>query len=347
MLVSDYDFTLPPGLIAQKPAPDRDGSRLLVLDKTTGRAIHRAFSDIPEYLVPGDVLVINDTKVFPASLKGVKTATGGKVEALLLKDLGEGRYLALMKGRLPPGTEVVFGGRLAARVGEDLGDGKKTLVFDGLDGLEAALNEVGKMPLPPYIGEEGRDYKADRERYQTVYASKTGAVAAPTAGLHFTMGLLQGIRDMGVHVAPVTLHVGIGTFLPVRVDEVEEHVMEEEGYEVSEMTAAIVNSARADGRRVIAVGTTSARTLESASEGSGTIKAGFGSTRLFIYPGYRFKTTDCLVTNFHLPKSTLLMLVCALAGRETMLAAYKEAIDSGYRFYSYGDAMFIHQGKGA
>ena len=341
MLVDLFDYVLPPELIAQTPTAERDASRLMVLDRKTGRLTHTVFSELTSYLAPGDVLVINDTRVYPARLTGVKKETGGAVEALILKELGGSRCLALVKGRMSPGTRLLFAGGLEAAVVEDLGGGKKVLEFAEGVRLGEALDEVGAMPLPPYIGGKERDAKDDRERYQTVYARSRGAVAAPTAGLHFTERLMARIMEMGVRVAPVTLHVGIGTFMPVRVDEVEHHRMEEEEYYVPEDTAEAVNTAKAEGRRVVAVGTTSARALESATGESGRLAPGRSSTALFIYPGYRFRSVDALVTNFHLPKSTLLMLVCALAGRDATLAAYAEAVRRGYRFYSYGDAMFI------
>jgi len=342
MLVSDFDYALPPELIAQSPMPDRDSSRMMALDKTTGRITHGRFTDLPGYLRPGDVLVINDTRVFPARLTGVKMPTGGRIEALLLKDMGENRYAALVKGKASVGTELLFGDRLAARVVEDMGGGKKLIGFMLDEDLESAIEALGRMPLPLYIDQEKRDESEDRERYQTVYAKKRGAVAAPTAGLHFTTGTLDSIKAVGVQVVAVTLHVGISTFMPVREEVVENHLMQEEEYEVGSKTAETVNLAKAEGRRVVAVGTTSARALESASDETGRLSAGSSSTGLYIYPGYRFKVVDGLVTNFHLPKSTLLMLVCSLAGRDNVLAAYREAVASGYRFYSYGDCMFIY-----
>ncbi|HLB25645.1 MAG TPA: tRNA preQ1(34) S-adenosylmethionine ribosyltransferase-isomerase QueA [Nitrospirota bacterium] len=338
MHISEFDYGLPEGLIAQGPAPERDSSRLMALDRETGKTRHGVFSDLPRYLTPGDVLVINDTRVIPARLVGAKP-TGGRVEALLLKEKGGGAYEALVRGRVSKGGPVNLAG-LEAEIGEDLGGGKRIIKFKQAAGLREAVEAAGVMPLPPYIDQAARSDQEDRERYQTVYASKAGAVAAPTAGLHFTDSLLGRIRGMGVRVMPVTLHVGPGTFLPVREEVVERHVMEEEEYEVPVETAEAVDAALAEGRRVIAVGTTSARTLESAWDG-GRIKPGPGGTRLFIYPGYSFKAVGALLTNFHLPKSTLIMLVCAFAGREKTLAAYAEAVDKKYRFYSYGDAMFI------
>jgi len=344
VLVSDFDYPLDPELIAQRPAGRRDASRLLVLNRGGsggggGGLTHTRFSALPGLLAPGDVLVVNDTKVFPARLAGVKAASGGRVEALLTKDMGGGRYAALMKGAPPVGAPVVFGGRLRARVSSDMGGGMKLLAFEQAEGLEDLVDELGTTPLPPYIRRPGR--AEDRRRYQTVYARKRGAVAAPTAGLHFTRGLRERIRGAGVGVVALTLHVGTGTFLPVRVDTVERHVMHEEDYEISGQAAETINRAKAAGGRVVAVGTTSARALESASGADGVVRPGASSTSLFIYPGYRFRVVDALITNFHLPRSTLLMLVCALAGREAILSAYREAARMGYRFYSYGDAMFI------
>jgi S-adenosylmethionine:tRNA ribosyltransferase-isomerase len=339
MLVDEFDFDLPPGLIAQKPAARRDASRLMVLDRKTGSITHRVFADLPEYLSGGDVLVINDTKVVPARVEGVKP-TGGRVEALILEDLGLGSYLAIVKGGLKAGAHVTVGGMYDAVVEKDLGGGRKVLCFKDPDGFRQAMDEIGRMPLPPYIDPKGRDEAHDRERYQTVYARTPGAVAAPTAGLHFTPSLIGSITGRGVCVAAVTLHVGPGTFMPVREDVVERHVMEEEEYEVPGETADIVTAAIRDGRRVVAVGTTSTRTLESACQ-DGVLKPGKSRTGIFIYPGYNFKAVGALITNFHLPKSTLLMLVCAFAGREKIMAAYGAAVQHGYRFYSYGDAMLI------
>jgi len=343
MRLDDFDYELPPELIAQSPAEVRDASRLMALDRRTGEIRHGVFRDLAGYLRPGDVLVVNDTRVYPARLKGRKAATGGKVEALLTKDLGGGRYLALVKGGPKPGTSIDFDGGLIALVepgGEDDG-GRRILSFASGTSIDDRLEEVGSMPLPPYITASGRDEVRDRERYQTVYANKRGAVAAPTAGLHFTPELLGRLDEEGVRTVSVTLHVGPGTFMPVRVERVEEHVMEEEEYEVSREAAEAVNEVRRAGGRVVAVGTTSLRTLESAAGDDGEINPGGGSTRLFVYPGYRFRAVDALITNFHLPRSTLLMLVAAFAGRETVIKAYKEAVAERYRFYSYGDAMLI------
>jgi S-adenosylmethionine:tRNA ribosyltransferase-isomerase len=341
MLIDEFDFTLPDELIAQVPSRERDSSRLMVLNRASGLIEHRAFCDLPGYLRPGDVLVINNTKVYPARINGVKSGTGGSVEALLVKDKGGGSFEALVKGRVKEGLGITFDGGLTATVGEDLGGGRRIIIFACKDGLDAAIDAVGRMPLPPYISKDARGEDFDRERYQTVYASERGAVAAPTAGLHFTGGLLDSIRESGVLVAPITLHVGIGTFMPVRESVVERHVMHEEQYSISPSSADLINSARRNGGRVFAVGTTSARAIESASSSDGEVQACGGETGIFIYPGYKFKAVDALVTNFHLPKSTLLMLVCALAGKDRVLAAYAEAIRKRYRFYSYGDAMLV------
>jgi len=345
MRLSDFDYDLPPELIAQSPAGVRDASRLMTLDRRTGDITHGVFRDLAGYLRPGDVLVVNDTRVYPARLRGRKSATGGAVEALLTKDLGGGRYRALVKGGPRPGTTIDFDGGLRAEVeaaGEDEGGGgARILSFESGAPIDERLDEVGSMPLPPYIAASGRDEVRDRERYQTVYAKKRGAVAAPTAGLHFTPELLRRLEEGGVSTVPVTLHVGPGTFMPVRADMVEDHVMEEEEYEVTAEAAEAINEARRSGGRVVAVGTTSLRTLESAAGEDGEVRPGNGSTGLFIYPGYRFRAVDALITNFHLPRSTLLMLVSAFAGRERVLGAYREAVAGGYRFYSYGDAMLI------
>jgi len=345
MRLEDFDYDLPPELIAQSPEEIRDASRLMALDRATGDIRHGVFRDLDGRLRAGDVLVVNDTRVYPARLKGRKAATGGKVEALLTRDLGGGRYLALVKGGPRPGTSIDFDGGLSAVVepvgaGEDDG-GRRILSFASGKSIDDRLDEVGSMPLPPYISAPGRDEVRDRERYQTVYAKKRGAVAAPTAGLHFTPELIRRLEEAGVRTVAVTLHVGPGTFMPVRADRVEDHVMEEEEYEVSGEAAEAVNGARRAGGRVVAVGTTSLRTLESAAGEDGLISPGGGKTGLFIYPGYRFRAVDALITNFHLPRSTLIMLVAAFAGREPVLKAYREAVAERYRFYSYGDAMFI------
>ncbi len=342
MKVSDFDYELPKELIAKFPVEPRDSSRLMVLHRNTGEIEHRVFRDIVEYLKPGDVLVINDTKVIPARLFG-KLETGGKVELLLVRQPGLGIWEVMAKParKLKEGKRIYFDEELEAIVKGYGGEGRRIVEFilkSNKDFMEK-LEEIGHIPLPPYI--EREEKPEDREKYQTVFARKEGAVAAPTAGLHFTEELLQKLKDKGIIIKNITLHVGPGTFKPVKVENVEEHQMDYETYHVPEDTAAEINRAKEEGRRVIAVGTTVTRTLESAAEKDGKVKPGEGSTNLFIYPGYRFKVIDALITNFHLPRSTLLMLVSAFAGRERILNAYREAVKKGYRFYSYGDAMFI------
>jgi len=342
MKVSDFDYELPKELIAKFPVEPRDSSRLMVLHRNTGEIEHRIFRDIVEYLKPGDVLVINDTKVIPARLFG-KLETGGKVELLLVRQPGLGIWEVMAKParKLKEGKRIYFDEELEAIVKGYGGEGRRIVEFilkSNKDFMEK-LEEIGHIPLPPYI--EREEKPEDREKYQTVFARKEGAVAAPTAGLHFTEELLQKLKDKGIIIKNITLHVGPGTFKPVKVENVEEHQMDYETYHVPEDTAAEINRAKEEGRRVIAVGTTVTRTLESAAEKDGKVKSGEGSTNLFIYPGYRFKVIDALITNFHLPRSTLLMLVSAFAGRERILNAYREAVKKGYRFYSYGDAMFI------
>ena len=321
---SDFNFDLPQELIAQTPLSRRDASRLLTLDKVTGQVGHHHFYELPEFLRPGDCLVLNDSRVLPARLIGHRP-TGGACEVLLLTDKGEGLWECLVRpGRkLRAGAQVIFGdGELTATVEQELADGKERL---------------GKMPLPPYITEELRD----QERYQTVYSKVVGSAAAPTAGLHFTPELLEHIREMGVKVCYVTLHVGLGTFRPVKEENILDHEMHSEFCMISQETADIINATRQGGGRVICVGTTSCRTVESFAAEDGTMSPRSGWTNIFIYPGYRFKVMDALVTNFHLPESTLIMLVSALAGREHVLAAYEEAVKERYRFFSFGDAMFI------
>ncbi|MHB8731688.1 MAG: tRNA preQ1(34) S-adenosylmethionine ribosyltransferase-isomerase QueA [bacterium] len=336
--LSDFDYELRRDLIAQAPARPRDSSRLLVLRRDTGAVAHRIFRDLPEYLRPGDVLVLNDTKVLPVRLRG-RRATGGEVEVLLLKP-SDGRWEALVRPgrRLRPGTRLSFGGgAIEVTIGEPTEQGTRFVTLHHTGDLRAALERAGEMPVPPYI-ERPLDDPAD---YQTVYADREGAVAAPTAGLHFTPALLDAVRSRGARVAFVTLHVGLGTFRGVEVEDVTRHRMDAENYELNAEAAAVINGARAAGGRVVVVGTTVVRTLESIASDEGTVAAGRGSTELFITPGFRFRATDALVTNFHLPRTTLLMLVSAFAGRERILAAYAEAIRLGYRFYSFGDAMLI------
>ena len=338
MKLSDFMYDLPEARIAQTPVEPRDHSRLMVLHRDTHAIEHRHFFDIVEYLNPGDVLVINETKVIPARLYGTRP-TGGAVEVLLLKQLGPKRWETLVRPgkKLKPGAEVIFGdGRLTCRVLESTDVGGRIVEFACEGSFEAALDALGEMPLPPYIHEK----LADRDRYQTVYAKQEGSAAAPTAGLHFTPELLERIRAKGVEIVPVLLHVGLGTFRPVKVENIEEHEMHSEYFEVTEEAARRVNAARERGSRVVAVGTTSVRTLESAAE-NGRLVAQRGDTSIFIKPGYRFQLVDALITNFHLPGSTLIMLVSALYDREHILEAYKMAVDMEYRFFSFGDAMLI------
>ncbi len=340
MNVKDFHFDLPQELIAQDPLEDRSASRLLVLDKESGEITHRHFRDITEYLKPGDCLVINDTKVIPARLFGIKEGTGAKIEVLLLKRRENDIWETLVKPgkKARPGTRLEFGdGLLKAEVigVEDEGNRLIQFHYDGI--FEEILDQLGQMPLPPYITHQLKD----KNRYQTVYAKHDGSAAAPTAGLHFTKELLAQIEDMGVTIAHVTLHVGLGTFRPVKVENVLDHHMHSEFYVVEEEEAEKINKAKAAGGRVICVGTTSCRTLESATGEDGILKAGSGWTDIFIYPGYQFKILDALITNFHLPESTLVMLVSALAGREHVLNAYQKAIEEKYRFFSFGDAMLI------
>lgn len=342
MNVDLYDFELPEELIAQTPLAERSASRLLTLNKQTGEIRHHTFSDILDYLRPGDTLVLNDTRVIPARLFGVKQDTGAKAEVLLLKSLGEDRWEALVKPgkKLKAGAVIVFGEELRAVVEAEGEMGGRVLRFVYAGIFNEILDRLGQMPLPPYIKEK----LDDRERYQTVYSKHEGSAAAPTAGLHFTEELLEQVRAKGVTTAFVTLHVGLGTFRPMSVERVEDHVMHEEYYVLPQETADILNETKARGGRVVAVGTTSARTLETVARqcGDGPIVKSSGWTGIFIYPGYRFGLVDALLTNFHLPKSTLVMLVSALAGRERILSAYREAIDLKYRFFSFGDAMFIY-----
>ena len=336
----DFSFDLPQELIAQDPLKDRAGSRLLVLDKETGETSHHVFREIKDYLHPGDCLVINDTKVIPARLIGSKIGTDAKIEILLLKRKEDNVWETLVKPgkKAKPGARISFGeGLLIGEVIDVVEEGNRLVRFtyDGI--FEEILDQLGQMPLPPYITHQ----LEDKNRYQTVYAKHSGSAAAPTAGLHFTPELLQEIEGEGVDIASVTLHVGLGTFRPVKVDNILEHHMHSEFYQIEESEAEKINRAKEKGGRVICVGTTSCRTIESAADKNGHLRAGSGWTDIFIYPGYKFKLLDCLITNFHLPESTLLMLVSALAGREHVLAAYEEAVRERYRFFSFGDAMFI------
>ena len=337
---SDFYFELPEELIAQDPLEDRSSSRLLVLDKVTGKTKHHVFKEILEYLRPGDCLVLNNTKVLPARLYGVKEDTGAALEVLLLKRKENDVWETLVKPgkKARPGTRLLFGdGCLRAEVLEVVEEGNRLIRFSYEGIFEEILDRLGEMPLPPYITHKLQD----KNRYQTVYAKYEGSAAAPTAGLHFTDQLLSQIADKGVETAYVTLHVGLGTFRPVKVDNLLEHHMHSEYYEVTQEAADKINRVKVAGGRIICVGTTSCRTVESAADEKGMVQAGCGNTEIFIYPGYQFKVLDCLITNFHLPESTLVMLVSALAGRENVLAAYQEAIRERYRFFSFGDAMFI------
>ena len=340
MKTSDFYYELPKELIAQDPLEDRSSSRLMHLDRNTGAVEHRHFRDIREYLKPGDCLVINDTKVIPARLYGRKEGTDALIEILLLKRKENDVWETLVKPgkKCRPGAEISFGeGILKGKIIEVVEEGNRLIQFEYEGIFEEILDRLGEMPLPPYITHKLKD----KNRYQTVYAKHEGSAAAPTAGLHFTEELLEEIQSMGVRIAHVTLHVGLGTFRPVKVEEVTEHHMHSEFYVVEEEQAALINQTRKQGGRVIAVGTTSCRTLESAASEDGTLKAGSGWTDIFIYPGYRFKILDGLITNFHLPESTLIMLVSAFAGKEHVLAAYEEAVREKYRFFSFGDDMLI------
>ena len=340
MKVTDYYFDLPQEQIAQDPLEDRSSSRLLVLDKETGEYSHHVFREITEFLKPGDCLVLNNTKVIPARLFGEKEGTQAKIEILLLKRRENDVWETLVKPgkKAKVGTKIIFGGGLlVGEVIDIVEEGNRLIQFTYEGIFEEILDQLGQMPLPPYITHQLKD----KNRYQTVYAKYDGSAAAPTAGLHFTPELLQQVKDMGVDIAEVTLHVGLGTFRPVKVDNILEHHMHSEFYMVTQEVADKINNAKKNGHRVICVGTTSCRTIESAADENGMLKESSGWTEIFIYPGYQFKVLDCLITNFHLPESTLLMLVSALAGREHVLAAYEEAVKEGYRFFSFGDAMFI------
>ena len=339
MNTKDFYYDLPEELIAQHPAEPRDSSRLMVYHRDTKNVEHRIFRDITEYLHPGDALVINETKVIPARLFGKKEGTDREVEFLLLNKLTQDTWQILMRPgkKLRIGDRVYFGEKLTGEVLEKQADGVTIakFYFNGI--FETILDEYDNMPLPPYIYEK----LEDKTRYQTVYAKEQGSAAAPTAGLHFTPELLEKIRAMGVKIVPILLHVGLGTFRPVKVEDVEKHTMHSEYYSVSPEAAGIINETRTNGGRVFAVGTTSVRTLESASRDDGTLEAKSGNTNIFIYPGYRFKCVDCLITNFHLPESTLIMLVSALIGREETLGLYKLAVGEKYRVFSFGDAMLV------
>ena len=340
MRKEDFNFELPEELIAQDPLEDRSSSRLLLLDKNTGEVKHQVFRNVLEYLEEGDCLVINDTKVLPARLIGSRVGTDAKIEVLLLKRMENDTWETLVKPgkKAKVGTRISFGdGLLVGEVVEVVEEGNRLIRFEYKGIFEEILDQLGQMPLPPYITHQLQD----KNRYQTVYAKHTGSAAAPTAGLHFTPELLKQIEEKGISIARVTLHVGLGTFRPVKVENILEHHMHSEFYQIDEEAAEKINSAKERGKRVICVGTTSCRTIESAADENGRLKATSGWTDIFIYPGYQFKILDNLITNFHLPESTLVMLVSALAGREHVLAAYQQAIDERYRFFSFGDAMMI------
>ena len=340
MKVSDFDFYLPEELIAQCPLKERDSSRFMVVDRKTGEIEHKVFHDVIDYLEKGDTLVLNNTRVMPARLIGEKEETGGKIEFLLLKRIEGDKWECLAKPgkKAKVGAMFTFGeGKLKAVVREIGLEGNRVIefIYNGI--FEEILDELGQMPLPPYIHEK----LDDRERYQTVYSKEKGSAAAPTAGLHFTEDLLEKIREKGVNIAFVTLHVGLGTFRPVKVESIDEHIMHSEYYELDEENAKIINDTKKRGNRVIAVGTTSTRTLETIGNENGEVRAQSGWTNIFIFPGYKFNIVDALITNFHLPESTLIMLVSALAGKENIMNAYKKAVEEKYRFFSFGDSMFI------
>jgi S-adenosylmethionine:tRNA ribosyltransferase-isomerase len=344
MHISAFDYHLPSELIAQQPAHRRDQSRMLILDRATGVYTDSLFANLPNQLEPGSVVVLNNTRVFPARLIGHRQGHHGRIEVLLLREIEPGLWEALVKpGRvMREGTELVFGqGALRARVTRRLEEGRRLIQFDGdPDTLNQIIDHIGQAPLPPYI-QRTQPVESDQERYQTIYAKQRGAIAAPTAGLHFTQDVFKKLGERNIGVIELTHHVGYGTFQPVRVEEIEQHHIEAEQYMIPEETAERINQARRERRPIVAVGTTSVRALESAADAEGFIRPGRAWTELFIYPGYRFRAVDQLLTNFHLPQSTLLMLVCAFAGREPVLRAYQHAVEKRYRFYSYGDCMLI------
>jgi S-adenosylmethionine:tRNA ribosyltransferase-isomerase len=342
MKVSDFDFYLPEELIAQHPLEKRDASRLMVLDKKTGNIEHRSFHDVMEYLNEGDTLVLNNTRVMPARLIGEKEETGGKIEFLLLKRLGEDKWECLAKPgkRAKIGQSFTFGeGKLKCKVVDIVEEGNRIIEFSYEGIFEQVLDELGEMPLPPYITEK----LDDKERYQTVYSKEKGSAAAPTAGLHFTNNLLEEIKSKGINIAYLTLHVGLGTFRPVKVEDINEHIMHSEYYHLDKENADLINETKKRGNKVIAVGTTSTRTLETIGDENGFVREQSGWTDIFIYPGYKYKVIDELITNFHLPESTLIMLVSALAGKENVMNAYNTAVKEKYRFFSFGDSMLIKE----
>lgn len=336
----DFDYDLPDELIAQVAAEPRDSARMLVLNRSTGALEHRRFSDLQDYLLPGDCVVINDTKVMPSRIRGERVPSGGQVEALLLRELAEGRWETLMKPgkRLKEGARLLFG-PLQATVAAVLPDGRRVVDFDG--DIRAAMHEIGTLPLPPYISNPDEENPAAQSRYQTVYADREASAAAPTAGLHFTPEMMELLRDKGVGFARVTLEIGWETFRPVRAEYISDHQVHTETYSVTAEAADLINTSRSSGGRIIAVGTTATRVLETMADTQGIVRPGSGETSLFITPGYRFKAVDAMITNFHLPRTSLLMLISAFAGRERVLSAYAEAIKEQYRFYSFGDASLI------
>lgn len=338
MLLSDYHYNLPDGLIAQHPHEPRDHSRLMVLNRTTGEVSHQHFYNVPDYLEPGDTLVFNNTRVIPARLIGTRADTGGKVEVFLLNRLNHNEWETLVKPgkRARPGTTISFGEELSCEILDSTEFGGRVVRFTFQGAFEAILDRLGETPLPPYI----RERLEDGERYQTVYSCESGSAAAPTAGLHFTEEMLENLKQRGINLAFITLHIGLGTFRPVSVADITQHVMHREYYSISPEAAQIINQTKEKGHRVVAVGTTSVRTLETVGT-DGRIEAGAGWTNIFMYPGFEFKVIDAMVTNFHLPESTLLMLISAFAGRENVLAAYEIAVNEDYRFFSFGDAMLI------
>ena len=344
MDISEFDYELPGELIAQHPLERRDASRMLVLDRVRTSWIDSDFSAIPQLLRPNDVLVVNNTRVFPARLIGQRDPSGGRVEVLLVRELEPLRWEALVRPgeRLRPGARIRFGdAKLLAEVVALVGGGLRVLQFECADSFTAVLDQLGETPLPPYIKRSDGSTREDRERYQTIFASSWGAIAAPTAGLHFTQGALDELRERQIKIAEITLHVGYGTFEPVRAADINEHRVAPEDFEISPAAAKTINEARSNGRRIVAVGTTTTRALESAVNAKGQIGAGKGRAAVTIIPGYAFRITDALITNFHLPQSSLLLLVCAFGGRELVLCAYRHAVQSRYRFYSYGDCMLI------
>jgi S-adenosylmethionine:tRNA ribosyltransferase-isomerase len=344
MQIEDFDYRLPEELIAQHPAARRDAARMLILNRAEQSWRDSQFAELPSFVRAGDVVVLNNTRVFPARLKGMREPSGGRVELFLIHEREAGLWetLARPARRLQTGARIHFGaGRLRAEVVAALEDGRRLLRFDCDEPFEQLLEELGETPLPPYIKRDGESLDADRERYQTVYASERGAIAAPTAGLHFTPQVLEELKARGAHVAEITLHVGYGTFEPVRVSDINAHTVAPERIVIKEETAAIINRARERGQRILAIGTTTTRALESALSEEGRIEAGTRLAELTITPGYKFRVVDALLTNFHLPRSSLLLLVASLAGRDLVLAAYRHAVEARYRFYSYGDCMLI------